>query len=61
MEPYRERVADVIKDEFSNQGLSIIDLPERVKEALKNIERRIANDLKFAEDCQRPIPIVVFD
>ena len=47
MEPYRARVADVISDEFLQQGLRVRELPDRVQEALRNIERRIANDLEF--------------
>ena len=47
MGPYRERVADVIKDEFAQQGLQVRDLPERVQEALKNVEIRLANDIEF--------------
>ena len=47
MEPYRERVADVIKDEFAQQDIQVRDLPDRVQQALKNIERRIASDLEF--------------
>lgn len=47
MEPYRERVADVIRDEFNNQGLSIKDLSKQIQEALNNIEIRLANDLLF--------------
>ncbi len=46
MEPYREYMVEVISEEFSQQGLSIHDLPERVQEALKNIGRRIAADLE---------------
>ena len=46
MEPYRERMADVIKDEFAQQGLYVHNLPERVQEALRNIARRIASDLE---------------
>ena len=49
MEPhckYCQRVADVISDEFAQQGLRVSDLPDRVQEALKNIERRIASDLE---------------
>lgn len=46
MEPYRERVADVIRDELNNQGLLISELPRRVQEALNNIEIRLATDLE---------------
>lgn len=47
MEPYRERMADIIREEFNNQGLSINELPRKVQEALNNIEIRLANDLEF--------------
>ena len=47
MNPYRERVAEVIKEEFTQQGITISDLPDRIQEALKDIELRIANDLEF--------------
>ena len=52
MEPYQERVADVINAEFAQQGLQVHDLPERVQEALKNIVRRIADDLEFLHSGQ---------
>jgi len=47
VEPYRKRVAEVIEEEFAQQNISIRDLPDRVQEALKNVERRIAADLEF--------------
>lgn len=55
MEPYHERVSEVIKEEFAQQGLSVIDLPERVQEALKNIRRRIANDLEYTSRFNLPV------
>ncbi len=47
MEPFQERIWDVISEEFSQQGLLVRDLPNRTQEALKNIAQRMATDLEF--------------
>lgn len=52
MEPYREFVADIIQEEFAQQSLRVRELPDRVQEALTNIERRIAN---YFEVLNRPV------
>lgn len=47
MKPYHEHVAEVIREEFAQQGLTIRDLPSLVQEALNNITWRIADDMQY--------------
>lgn len=47
MDPYQERVSEIIKEEFSRQGIETRKLPDNERMALMNITRRIADDLTF--------------
>lgn len=48
LEPYRERVDEVIGEEFDRRGITVRQLPDKQQEALREVARRLAGELESA-------------